>query len=97
MEHDALYVNLYGTLNMLRAESKYLLDYGNPNKNHYSIINFSSYNGIRGCKNCSLYSASKHAIVGLTQSMALEYLLTKPPIRVNAIAPGLVNTSLTWQ
>lgn len=66
MEHDPIFVNLYGTLNMLRAESRYFLDYGDPNNKNYAIVNFASYNGIRGCKNCSLYSASKHAIIGIT-------------------------------
>ena len=41
------------------------MKYGNPNKT-YSIINLSSYNGIRACAGCSMYAASKHGIIGLT-------------------------------
>lgn len=95
-EHDAVFNNLYGVLNLLIAETKYLTKYGDPDHT-YSIVNFASYNGLRGCQNCSLYSASKHGILGLTLSTALEFINTKPRIRVNAVAPGLVNTSMTWQ
>lgn len=57
-EHDAVFNNLYGVLNLLIAETKYLTKYGDPDHT-YSIVNFASYNGLRGCQNCSLYSASK--------------------------------------
>lgn len=95
-EHDPIYNNVYGVLNLLIAETKYLMTYGDPSHT-YSIVNFASYNGLRACQNCSLYGASKHAIIGLTLSTSLEFVNTKPKIRVNAVAPGLVNTSMTWQ
>lgn len=63
----------------------------------YPIVLMSSYNGIRGCENCSLYSASKWGINSLAQSVALEFIDTEPRIRVNSIAAGLPSTSLTWQ
>lgn len=43
------------------------MKYGNPNKT-YSVVMLTSYNGIRGCAGCDLYSASKHGIVGLVYS-----------------------------
>jgi NAD(P)-dependent dehydrogenase (short-subunit alcohol dehydrogenase family) len=57
-----------------------------------SIVNISSVVGLVGARNRSLYAASKHAVMGLTRSMALE--LGPIGIRVNAICPGLVNTPL---
>ncbi|MBP0465025.1 glucose 1-dehydrogenase [Roseomonas sp. PWR1] len=57
-----------------------------------SIVNISSVVGLVGARNRSLYAASKHAVMGLTRSMALE--LGARGIRVNAVCPGLVNTPL---
>lgn len=56
-----------------------------------SIVNISSIAGRRGSLNNSVYSASKFAITGLTQSLAKE--LGPQGIRVNAICPVLVSTS----
>lgn len=57
------------------------------------VINTASTAGIRSEHSVSVYSASKHAVVGLTKSAALEYV--KKGIRVNAICPGGVQTALT--
>tara|TARA_B100001057_G_scaffold453721_1_gene498763 strand:- start:369 stop:1097 length:729 start_codon:yes stop_codon:yes gene_type:complete len=59
-----------------------------------SIVNLTSITGIRGVKNMVAYSASKGAIVTLTASLALD--LSKYKIRVNAIAPGAVDTKMVW-
>ncbi|MBM7587854.1 NAD(P)-dependent dehydrogenase (short-subunit alcohol dehydrogenase family) [Bacillus pakistanensis] len=58
-----------------------------------SIINTASTAGVRSEHSVSVYSASKHAVVGLTKSAALEYV--KKGIRINAICPGGVETALT--
>ena len=57
------------------------------------IINIASVFGLRGFPGSSIYSASKAAVIGLTQNMAADY--GPYGIRVNAIAPGLIKTNLT--
>lgn len=55
-----------------------------------SIVNLSAVNGYVGIAGIAPYTATKHAIIGLTQSVALEY--AQRHIRVNAVAPGYVST-----
>lgn len=95
-EHDAVHNNLYGVFNMMKAELGFWMKQGSAHKSDAVIVNVASLQGMRGCPMCSMYSASKHGIIGLTQSAALEYAKTQPRVRINAIAPGLVNTPLTW-
>ncbi|OOF09739.1 dehydrogenase [Salinivibrio sp. PR5] len=54
-----------------------------------AIVNVSSINGLRPTPNAAMYSAAKHALEGLTQSVALEAIRNN--IRINAVAPGV-----TW-
>lgn len=58
-----------------------------------AILNLSSVNGHVGGASRSVYTATKHAIEGLTKAMAFE--LGPKGIRVNALAPGFVETPLT--
>src|SRR6202165_3749981 len=57
-----------------------------------SIVNLSSTMGQRGAAGASLYTASKHAVEGLTKSAALEAAAFG--VRVNAVAPGPVETAM---
>jgi len=55
-----------------------------------AIINIASTSGIAGNWNQGAYVASKHAMVGLTRSLALDY--AKDKVRANAICPGFIET-----
>ncbi|UVI30117.1 SDR family NAD(P)-dependent oxidoreductase [Paenibacillus spongiae] len=57
------------------------------------ILNTASTAGVRSEHSASVYSATKHAVVGITKGAALEYV--GKGIRVNAICPGAVQTALT--
>jgi NAD(P)-dependent dehydrogenase (short-subunit alcohol dehydrogenase family) len=79
--------NVLGTLLSMKHELRVMLPQG-----FGSIINLSSTMGQRGAPNASLYVASKHAVEGLTKSAALEAAASG--VRVNAVAPGPVETEM---
>ena len=78
-----LEVNVRAQYSASREASKYLREGG-------SIVNIASIAALRGGANISAYSTSKAAVIGLTQSFAQE--LGPKGIRVNAIAPGIIDT-----
>jgi NAD(P)-dependent dehydrogenase (short-subunit alcohol dehydrogenase family) len=57
------------------------------------VINMSSLAGIRGKAGTLAYSASKHGVIGMTKTAALEF--AKEGIRINAICPGLTESGMT--
>ena len=80
-------VNFRGTIFCNKIISKYFLK-----QKHGNIINISSFYGIYGGSCESVYSACKAGIIGLTKSLALEI---GPYVRVNAVAPGFIDTKMT--
>jgi meso-butanediol dehydrogenase/(S,S)-butanediol dehydrogenase/diacetyl reductase len=79
-------VNLTGTFLMCQAVLPAMLEHGGV------IVNIASNSGLKGQKYSAAYCASKGGVVNLTRALAYEY--TGRNVRVNAIAPGGMNTPM---
>src|SRR2546421_10241573 len=79
--------NVLGTLLSMKHELRVMLAQGKG-----SIVNVSSTYGHTGAAGASVYSASKHAVEGLTKSAALE--VAASGVRVNMVAPGPIETGM---
>ena len=80
-------VNVVGTMKLMRAVVPKMLE-----QSAGSIVNITSEAGLRGSAAGAAYTASKHAVIGLTKNSAFAY--TGTGIRVNAVAPGGVATNI---
>jgi len=79
--------NVLGTLLSMKHELRAMLA-----QQGGSIVNVSSTYGHTGAAGASVYSASKHAVQGLTKSAALE--VAASGVRVNMVAPGPIETGM---
>ena len=82
-------VNITGVFLCSQAFLRHLTGHGKGG----AIVNLASTLGVTAAPNRAAYTASKHAVVGLTKEMALE--VGEAGIRVNAVGPGVTRTSLT--
>ncbi|MDD3006889.1 MAG: SDR family NAD(P)-dependent oxidoreductase [Candidatus Pacebacteria bacterium] len=89
MWNKVLAVDLNGTFYCLRSAAKYMKD----NRINGSIINMASIMGLVGFRMASAYCAAKGAVNQLTKVSSLE--LAPDGIRVNSIAPGVIETAMT--
>lgn len=83
--HDVIQTNVNGTFYTLKYALPLIEKSGGG-----TVVNLSSSNGFVGVAGLAAYTASKHAVIGITQSVALEY--AQRNVRINAVAPGYVAT-----
>ena len=82
-------INVVGVFHVLKAAAQHLRESGGG-----AIVNMASYAGVVGPPNMLAYSASKFAVIGITQTAAKD--LAPYGIRVNSLSPALIGPGFMW-
>jgi NAD(P)-dependent dehydrogenase (short-subunit alcohol dehydrogenase family) len=85
---EIIAINLTAVWLSMKHELRQMVQQGSGG----AIVNVSGTFGLIGCANIAPYSATRHAVLGLTKSAALEYV--QHGIRINAVCPGATKTPL---
>jgi 3-oxoacyl-[acyl-carrier protein] reductase len=83
-------VNVTGLWRCMKAQLPFFM-----NQQSGCIVNISSVAGLKGFPAHCAYSASKHAVIGLTKTAAMEFV--RYNIRINAVCPGFTDTPMVGQ
>jgi NAD(P)-dependent dehydrogenase (short-subunit alcohol dehydrogenase family) len=82
-------VNFWGVLNGIRAFAPRLIE---QQEGH--IINTASIAGLKALPFMSPYTATKHAVVGISEALAVELMMTGSPVKVSVLCPGFIRTRI---
>jgi NAD(P)-dependent dehydrogenase (short-subunit alcohol dehydrogenase family) len=82
-------VNLWGVLHGVRAFVPRLVEQGEGH-----VVNTASVAGLKALPFMGPYTATKHAVVGLSEALAMELAMTGSPVKVSVLCPGFIKTRL---
>ena len=83
-------VNLWGVIHGIRSFVPILLEQGEPGH----VVNTASMAGVTATPYLDIYTATKHAVMALSECLYKELVLLDTPVRASVVCPGLINTRI---